>query len=83
MEPVLLATDGSPSAEAATGAAIDLAGSLELPLVVVSVAHVTVPAYGYFGYAEIVSDTKKIEHERIAHVLAAVKERATAAGVAV
>ena len=45
MKPVLLATDGSPSAEAATQEAIDLAHVFGAPLIVVSVAQVVLPAY--------------------------------------
>ena len=46
MKPILLATDGSPSAEAATAEALALARSLDVPLVVASVAHETTPMYG-------------------------------------
>jgi nucleotide-binding universal stress UspA family protein len=53
MKPILLATDGSPSAEAATQEAIDLAQAFSAPLVVVSVVHPAVPPYaGYYGYPE-------------------------------
>ena len=51
MKPILLATDGSSSADAATREAIDLAHAFGAPLLVVSVAHTVVPPYaGYYGY---------------------------------
>lgn len=81
MEPVLLATDGSPSAEAAAGTAIDLAQRLDLPLVVVAVAHDSTPLYGYYGYGAVTAELRKIEEKRIAEILATVKERAATAGV--
>jgi nucleotide-binding universal stress UspA family protein len=82
MEPILLATDGSPSAETATKEAIDLAGTFGTPLIVVSVAHVVLPAGGgYYGYGEIASDLHATETQRVARLLAEVKRRAEAAGV--
>lgn len=81
METVLLATDGSPCAEDATGAAIDLAQRLELPLLAVAVAHDEAPLYGYYGYAEITVELRKIAARHLAETLAAVKERAADAGV--
>jgi nucleotide-binding universal stress UspA family protein len=82
MKPILLATDGSPSAEAATEEAIDLAHVFGAPLVVVSVAQVALPAYsGYYGYAEIASDLQDAESTRVSHVLAETADRAELAGV--
>jgi len=82
MKPILLATDGSPSAEAATQEAIDLAQAFCAPLVVVSVVHPAVPPYaGYYGYPEIVADIHATEHERVSKVLTEVKERALSAGL--
>ena len=63
MKPIMLATDGSPSAEAATREAIDLAQHLGVPLLAVSVEHNSVPAYGYYGYGEIVTELRKVEHD--------------------
>ena len=77
MKPILLATDGSPSAEAATQEAIELAQAFDAPLVVVSVAHLAVPPYaGYYGYPEIVADIHAGEVERVGKLLAEVKDRA-------
>jgi len=81
MKPIMLATDGSPSAEAATREAIDLAKQLGAPLLAVSVEHNSVPAYGYYGYGEIVAEMRKVEHERVEKVLEAVHDQATEAGV--
>ena len=82
MKPILLATDGSPSAEAATQEAIDLAQAFEAPLVVVSVAHLAVPPYGgYYGYPEIIADIHAGEVQRVGKLLAEVTDRATTAGL--
>jgi nucleotide-binding universal stress UspA family protein len=82
MKPILLATDGSPSAEAATHEAIELAQAFSAPLVVVSVVHPAVPPYaGYYGYPEIVADIHATERERVGKVIAAVKELASSAGL--
>ena len=78
---IMLATDGSPSAAAATMEAIDLARNLELPLTVVSVAQDKTPMYGYYGYAEIVADLHKIQEERIAQIFSEVQAQAKAADV--
>ena len=82
MQPILLATDGSPSAEAATQEAIDLAQAFGAPLVIVSVAHLAVAPYGgYYGYPEVIADLHDGEVQRVAKVLAEVKERAFTAGL--
>ena len=82
MKPILLATDGSPSAEAATQEAIDLAQAFDAPLVVVSVAHLAVPPYGgYYGYPEIIADIHAGEVERVGKLLTEVKDRAVTAGL--
>src|SRR5581483_9757106 len=65
MRPIMLATDGTPAAEAATDEAISLAKSLGLPLAVVCVEHDQTPMYGYYGYAEVVADLHKIQQENI------------------
>ena len=81
MRPVMLATDGSPSAEAATQEAFDLAERLGLPLLVISVKHEMTPAYGYYGYAEIATDMRQVEHRRITDLLAAIETRAAESGI--
>jgi len=81
MGPIMLATDGSPSAEAATEEAISLARQLGLPLAIVSVAHDQTPVYGYYGYADIVAGLREIQQERIADVFETVGRKAEEAGV--
>lgn len=83
MKSIMLATDGSPSAEDATREAIDLARELHAPLTVVSVAHAEVPFVGYDGYAytDVIDELREAAREHIERVLASVRERAAAAGV--
>jgi nucleotide-binding universal stress UspA family protein len=82
MKPILLATDGSPSAHAATREAIELASAFSAPLIVASVVQTVLPAYGaYYGYTEVAADLTRAETEHVAQTLAAVQERALAAGV--
>ena len=83
MKPILLATDGSPSAETATQEAIDLARVFGAPLIVVSVANIVLPpSAGYYGYGEIASDLHSAEAERVDCLLAETEDRAEAAGLA-
>jgi len=69
MKPIVLATDGSPSAAAATTEAVELAAALGAPLVAVAVEHVNVPGYGYYGYADLVNEYRKIENEHVTQTL--------------
>jgi nucleotide-binding universal stress UspA family protein len=84
MKSIMLATDGSLSAEAATQEAIGLAGELHVPLTVVAVAHAELPFVGYYGYAytDVITELRDMQREHVEHVLSTVRERATAAGVA-
>jgi nucleotide-binding universal stress UspA family protein len=83
MKPILLATDGSPSAEAATDEALELAQAFEAPLLVVSVAHVSVPPYGgYYGYPDVITELHATEMERVGKLLSELKDRALTAGLA-
>ncbi len=82
MQPIMLATDGSPSAQEATREAIDLAAQYGAPLLVTCVAHETTPAYGYYGYAELSVDLRQEQEKRIHEVFAVVAEQAEQAGVA-
>lgn len=83
MKPILLATDGSPSAEAATAEALGLALALDVPLVIATVAQEPTPTYGaYYGFPEITAGLRKAAFERVDRVLASVQQRATEAGVA-
>lgn len=82
MKPILLATDGSPCAEGATREAIELARAFDAPLLVASVVHVSLPAYGsYYGYGEIVADLQRAELERVNAVLDTIRARVESAGV--
>lgn len=84
MRSIMLATDGSPSAENATREAIELASELHAPLTVVSVAHAELPLIGYYGYAytDVIAEVREMQREHVERVLATVRERAAAAGVA-
>ncbi|HEY8647358.1 MAG TPA: universal stress protein [Gaiellaceae bacterium] len=82
MKPIVLATDGSPSAAEATLHAVELARALDVPIVAVAVEHVEVPSYGYYGYAELVNEMAKIEKTHVDETLAQAKAVAAEAGVA-
>ena len=81
--PILFATDGSPSAADAQRDAFDLARLLDAPLVVVSVAHVTLPAVGYsgYGYSDVVARLTEAERGRVEQVVDAVAGDASTAGI--
>jgi nucleotide-binding universal stress UspA family protein len=81
--PVLFATDGSPSAEVAQREAIELAQLLGTRLVVVSVAHLTLPTVGYggCGYSNLVAELTAEEHTRVEKLLESVADAAESAGV--
>jgi nucleotide-binding universal stress UspA family protein len=82
MQSIMLATDGSPSAEDATRQAIELAHELDLPLTVVSVVHYPVSAFTCaYDYGDALEQLHKVEEERVEQVLAKVRERAEAASV--
>ena len=81
MGPIMLATDGSPSAGAATDMAIELAKDLGRSLAVVCVAHSQTPFYAYYGSPKIVADLEEIQEEAIAGAFANVEQQAEAAGV--
>jgi nucleotide-binding universal stress UspA family protein len=81
MKPIVLATDGSPSTIEATRHAVELARTLETRLVAVAVEHVAVPSYGYYGYAELVTEMAKIEKAHVDDTLAKAKAIAAEAGV--
>lgn len=81
--PILLATDGSPSAGEAQRQAFDLAKLSGAPLLVSAVSHATLPTVGYsaYGYPEIVSELTQAEHQRLDALLAAVTEAAAKEGI--
>jgi nucleotide-binding universal stress UspA family protein len=81
--PILLATDGSPSAAGAQREAFELARLTDAPLLVVAVEHVVLPAVGYaaYGYSNIVVELTAAEQKRVAATLEKVEEAATADGI--
>jgi nucleotide-binding universal stress UspA family protein len=84
MKPVLLATDGSPTAEKATATAIDLARLLGTELVIVSVWDVTYAGSSAMGFAPIPmmnGELAKLGQAEAAKVTAEAAARAEEAGV--
>jgi nucleotide-binding universal stress UspA family protein len=81
--PILFATDGSPSAADAQNKAIELAQLFGAPLIVVSVAHPSLPPAGFagYGYPNLVVELAEEEHRRLEKLLASVADSADAAGV--
>ena len=81
--PILLATDGSPSAGEAQRQAFDLAKLSGAPLLAVSVSHATLPTVGYsaYGYSEIVTELTRAEHKRLDALLAGVTDAAAKEGI--
>jgi nucleotide-binding universal stress UspA family protein len=81
--PILLATDGSPSAAEAQRESLELARLIGTPLVAVSVAHVRLPAVGYggYGYSNVVAELMEAEHKRVSKLLAELAASADAVGV--
>jgi nucleotide-binding universal stress UspA family protein len=53
MKPVMLATDGSPTAAKAAETAVELARKLQTDLVIVSVWDIPYPAYSAMGFAPV------------------------------
>ena len=64
--PILLATDGSPSAVRAQREALELARLMDAPLLAVSVEHVVLPAVGYsaYGFSQVVAELTEAERKR-------------------
>jgi len=82
-KPIVLATDGSPSAAEAILEAVELARTLDAPLVVVAVDHPPLIAgAGSYGYAELWAEVRAVEHTRIEDALEQACAVAEEAGVA-
>lgn len=83
MKPVLLATDGSPTAEKATATAIDLARLLGAELVIVSVWDIAYAGYSAMGFAPIPmnGDLAKLGEEEARKAITEAVARAEEAGV--
>ncbi|MBV8562954.1 MAG: universal stress protein, partial [Actinobacteria bacterium] len=84
MNPILFATDGSPSAAAAQTEAFELAKLMEAPLVVVSVVHPVLPTVGYsaYGYSNLVAELADAEKHRVEDLLRHVGDAAKELGIA-
>lgn len=81
MKTILLATDGSPSAELAAAEAIELAAATGWPLRVVTIWNTPIPAgYGY-GFQPLPADLAEAGREHAHDVAARAVARAAAAGV--
>jgi nucleotide-binding universal stress UspA family protein len=80
MKPVMLATDGSPTAEKATAIAIELARLLDTELVVVSVWDVF-PAATPFGAIPVNSELAKLGEAEATRMTTEAAARAEEAGV--
>jgi nucleotide-binding universal stress UspA family protein len=80
MKPVLLATDGSPTAEKATEAAIELAQQLDTDLVVVTVWNIPYTSAG-LAPAPISGDLAKLSEEQARKIAVAAAAHAEEAGV--
>jgi nucleotide-binding universal stress UspA family protein len=83
MKPVMLATDGSATAEKATATAIDLARLLDTELTVVSVWDLAYAGYGAMGFVPISTnaDLAKLGEEEASRISAEAAARAEEAGV--
>lgn len=83
MKPVMLATDGSPTAEKATTTAIDLAQKLNTDLVIVSVWDLPYVAYSAMGFAPVSTNAElaRLGEAEAARAVAEAAARAEEAGV--
>jgi nucleotide-binding universal stress UspA family protein len=83
MKPVMLTTDGSPTADKATATAIDLALELNTDLVIVSVWDVPYSAYSAMGYAPVPANRylATLEENQAAKAALEAAARAEEAGV--
>src|SRR5436305_12550307 len=84
MKPILLATDGSPTAQLATRTAIDLAKSSGAPLVVATVWEITYQPVGLgLGFAPAIPDLSRYRREEALQILEQTASQARDEGVAV
>jgi nucleotide-binding universal stress UspA family protein len=83
MRPILLATDGSPSAEEATREAISLAQKLNVRLFAAAVEHVDAAKLGYYGYgySQVHAELEEGARIQVEEALARVADQAAEAGV--
>jgi nucleotide-binding universal stress UspA family protein len=69
MKPIVLATDGSPSAAAAVAQSLEIASTLGSPLIAVSVEHGLQPGVGYYGSSDAISQLARAESARVERAL--------------
>ena len=80
MKPIMLATDGSPTAEKATGTAIELAKALDTDLVVATVWEIPYTTVG-LAPAPVAGDLAQLGEDDARKVAAGAAARAEEAGV--
>ena len=81
MKPVMLATDGSPTAEEAAESAIELARLLDTELAIVTVWNIPYGAVGFGAIIPMDGDLAKLSEEQARRVNAEAASRAEEAGV--
>jgi nucleotide-binding universal stress UspA family protein len=83
MNPIMLATDGSPEAENATATAIELAKDLSTELVIVAVWELQAVGYGPMGFAPtpVGGELAWISEDQARRIVAEAAARAEEAGV--
>jgi nucleotide-binding universal stress UspA family protein len=83
MKPVMLATDGSPTAEEATVTAIEFAHLLDTELVIVTVWDISTTAFAPMGFAPVPvnGELAKLGEEQARKIAAEAAARAEEAGV--
>jgi nucleotide-binding universal stress UspA family protein len=83
MKPVMLATDGSPTAEEATAVAIDLALLLDTELVIVTVWDLPATSLGRMGFAPepVTGELAKLGEQQARKIAVEAAARAEEAGV--
>ena len=81
MKPIVLATDGSPSAAEATLEAVALARALGAPLLAITVEQVRTPDYAHYGYADLIAEMIEIERNHVEETLSQTRAVAAEAGI--
>jgi nucleotide-binding universal stress UspA family protein len=82
MKPILLATDGSPTAGEATRVAIELAKRYDAPLLILTVWNISFYAYGA-APVPVLPDLDRVAEDEAEQVVARAEEAAREAGVRV
>ena len=79
MKPILLATDGSPTAAEAAAKAIELAEALDAPLLIATVWHLSYEPIGMFG--PVLPDLDLVASKEAEEIVGRAAEAARAAGL--